>query len=196
MSSDERGSDDNAPGIFDDLPVIDTADAGLPGSVELGAFSISLSVANLDASRGFYERLGFVVTGGEAEQGWLILKNGESTLGLFHGMFEGNILTFNPGLTNRMERLASFTDVRDIQEQLEAAGLPLKTRVDAGTTGAGSITLIDPDGNPGTHRPVLLTSMVSRGDASRGSTGGGTAGRSRRPMRARAGGSTARRYRR
>lgn len=84
----------------------------------------------------------------DAGQGWLILKNGETILGLFHGMFERNMLTFNPGLTNRMERIESFTDVRDVQAQLEAAGLSLEARVEDDTTGAGSITLIDPDGNP------------------------------------------------
>lgn len=133
---------------FDDLPRVPAADASQPGSVELGAFSISLNVADLEASRDFYQRLGFVVTGGEADQGWLILRNGESILGLFHGMFERNILTFNPGLTNRMERLESFTDVREVQARLEAAGLTPQTRVDPDGSGAGSITLLDPDGNP------------------------------------------------
>lgn len=142
-----QGTEDT-PGLFDHLPVVPAADATQPGTVELGAFSVSLNVADLDASREFYEKLGFVVTGGDAEQGWLILLNGESVLGLFHGMFDRNILTFNPGLTNRMERLASFTDVRDIQAQLEAVGLALETRVEPDTTGAGSVTLIDPDGNP------------------------------------------------
>ncbi len=144
-----EGEGDEAPaGIFDHLPVVPAADAAQPGTVELGAFSVSLNVADLDASREFYEKLGFVATGGDADQGWLILANGETVLGLFHGMFDRNILTFNPGLTNRMERLASFTDVRDIQAQLEAAGLALETQVESDTTGAGSVTLIDPDGNP------------------------------------------------
>jgi catechol 2,3-dioxygenase-like lactoylglutathione lyase family enzyme len=148
MDSDPTSGDDGSQGIFDDLPVVPAAGDTQPGTVELGAFSVSLNVADLAASREFYEQLGFVVTGGDPDQGWLILKNGEAILGLFHGMFERNILTFNPGLTNRMERLASFTDVRDVQAQLEAAGLTLVTRTEPDTSGAGSITLIDPDGNP------------------------------------------------
>jgi catechol 2,3-dioxygenase-like lactoylglutathione lyase family enzyme len=144
----EQQSNEDPPGIFEHLPVVPAADPTQPGTVELGAFSISLNVADLEASREFYEKLGFATTGGDPDQGWLILTNGECVLGLFHGMFERNILTFNPGLTNRMERLASFTDLRDIQAQLESGGLPLETRVEPDTTGAGSITLIDPDGNP------------------------------------------------
>ena len=116
--------------------------------MDLGAFSISLTVKDLDASRQFYEKLGFEVTGGEADKGWLILKNGEAILGLFHGMFEKNILTFNPGLDNRMNRLEEFTDVRDIQKRLEEQGLELDTRTDESTSGAASLTLSDPDGNP------------------------------------------------
>lgn len=120
----------------------------LPGTIDLGAFSISLAVADLAASQTFYEKLGFVTVGGDAEQNWLILKNGETTLGLFHGMFDKNIITFNPGLDNRMGQPADFTDVRKIQEKLDSAGLELETRADPDTTGAASITLIDPDGNP------------------------------------------------
>ena len=133
---------------MDDLPTVPEAEGDLPGSLELGAFSISLTVADLDRSRAFYEALGFEVTGGEAEGGWLILKNGRSTLGLFHGMFDRNILTFNPGLTDRMERLERFTDVREIQERLEAAGIELTERVEDGSEGAGHLALVDPDGNP------------------------------------------------
>ena len=129
----------------DELPVVPAA-AGLPGRLELGAFSVSLSVADLDASRGFYEKLGFEVTGGAAEHDYLILKNGETTIGLFHGMFEGNILTFNPGLTTRMERLESYTDVRTVQASLEEQGMLLQTRAE-GEAGPASITLSDPDGN-------------------------------------------------
>lgn len=131
-----------------DLPTIPSADASLPGELELGAFSVSLSVADLDRSRAFYEQLGFVVTGGDADHDYLILKNGETTIGLFHGMFDGNILTFNPGLTNRMERLESFTDVREIQQQLDGSNTPIAQRVDADSTdGPASMTLVDPDGN-------------------------------------------------
>lgn len=131
-----------------DLPTVPSADRSLPGGIELGAFSISLSVADLDRSRQFYENLGFVVTGGDPEADYLILKNGETTLGLFHGMFEGNILTFNPGLTNRMERIENFTDVREIQRSLDEADIELTGRVDAESpAGPASIMFIDPDGN-------------------------------------------------
>lgn len=123
-------------------------DADLPGTLDLGAFSISLAVADLAASKTFYEALGFVVTGGSAEDNYLMLKNGESTLGLFHGMFDKNILTFNPGLDNRMNQLHAFTDVREIQDQITAAGLELVQTVEADTAGPASITLLDPDGNP------------------------------------------------
>jgi len=130
------------------LPSAPAADPSLPGTMELGAFSLSLSVADLDASVDFYRRLGFVVTGGDADAGWIIMKNGESTLGLFHGMYERNMLTFNPGLTPRMERLDRFTDVRDLQRSLEAAGIAVESSIEPGSTGPGSITVIDPDGNP------------------------------------------------
>lgn len=113
----------------------------------LGAFSASLAVADLDRSRAFYEALGFEVTGGDPDAGWLILRNGETTIGLFHGMFERNILTFNPGLTPRMERLEEYTDVREVQQRLEEAGLEPVERVQT-DEGAGHLTLEDPDGNP------------------------------------------------
>lgn len=119
----------------------------LPGTLDLGMFSSSLTVADLEASLAFYETLGFVEVGGSREANYLILKNGESTLGLFTGMFERNILTFNPGLTPRMERLDEYTDVREIQQRIEDGGLIPVERV--GTDdGAGSVTLEDPDGNP------------------------------------------------
>ena len=131
-----------------DLPTVPSADLSLPGELELGAFSISLSVADLDRSRSFYEQLGFVVSGGDPEADYLILKNGETTIGLFHGMFEGNILTFNPGLTNRMERVETYTDVRDIQRALDEADVAITERVDPESAeGPASITLVDPDGN-------------------------------------------------
>ncbi len=116
--------------------------------MNLGAFSISLNVKDLQESRAFYEKLGFEVSGGSAEQNYLILKNGESIIGIFYGMFERNILTFNPGLTNRMDRLKEFTDVREIQRHLKQQGLTLATEADESTTGAASLTLTDPDGNP------------------------------------------------
>ena len=121
--------------------------SALPGTLDLGAFSVSLAVADLTASREFYERLGFVVTGGATEENYLILKNAETTIGLFHGMFDANILTFSPGLSPTMERLDEFTDVRRIQELLDREGVELTQRVDPGTSGPGHITLTDPDGN-------------------------------------------------
>lgn len=110
--------------------------------------SVSLAVADLDASRAFYEALGFVVSGGDADSGWLMMKNGEATIGLFAGMFDRNIITFNPGITNRMERLESFTDIREIQTRLVDAGLELGEQPEPGSSGAAHITLVDPDGNP------------------------------------------------
>ena len=131
-----------------ELPMVPSADFSLPGTLELGAFSISLSVADLGRSGTFYEQLGFVVTGGDPEGDYLMLKNGETTIGLFHGVFEGNILTFNPGLTNRMERIETFTDVRDIQRTLESSNTGIKDRVDPESTdGPASITVVAPDGN-------------------------------------------------
>ncbi len=116
--------------------------------MELGAFSVSLAVADLEASRHFYETLGFTVTGGDAAENWLIMVNGTTILGLFHGMFDSNILTFNPGLNNDMNEVDPFTDVRTIQAHLEANDVALTTSVDPESTeGPASITLRDPDGN-------------------------------------------------
>lgn len=116
--------------------------------MELGAFSVSLAVADLAASQAFYEKLGFRVTGGDAEQDYLILASGTTIIGLFHGMFESNILTFNPGLTNNMEQVDDFTDVRDLQTAVEEAGIELDERVDGDNpAGPAHITLTDPDGN-------------------------------------------------
>ncbi len=115
--------------------------------MDLGAFSISLAVKDLSASRAFYEKLGFEATGGSEEESYLILMNGESLIGLFQGMFDKNILTFNPGLNNRKERLEEFTDVREIQRTLKELEVEVMTEVDESTSGAGSIVLVDPDGN-------------------------------------------------
>ncbi len=132
---------------LNDLPKVPKGPQGLPGKLELGAFSISLNVKDLDASKTFYEKLGFEVTGGSADHNYLILKNGPTTLGLFQGMFEQNILTFNPGLTDRMELIEDYTDVREVQKKLQDAGLELGQVVES-ESGPASITLIDPDGNP------------------------------------------------
>lgn len=114
----------------------------------LGAFSVSLAVKDLEASRAFYEKLDFVVVGGEARQKWLILRNGSVTMGLFQGMFERNILTFNPGWDATAQPVAEFTDVREHQRQFRASGLPLATEADEKSTGPASLMLVDPDGNP------------------------------------------------
>ncbi len=116
--------------------------------MDLGTFSISLAVKNLQASKAFYEKLGFEVFGGDASQNWLILKNGDHTIGLFQGMFEKNILTFNPGWDSNAQKLESFTDVRDLQRQLKAQGVELQSEADESTTGPASFIAVDPDGNP------------------------------------------------
>jgi len=116
--------------------------------MELGAFSISLAVKNIETSRAFYEKFGFEVVGGDASQNWLILRNGDHTIGLFQGMFEENILTFNPGWDSRAHELGTFTDVRDLQRQLKAAGVQLVSEADETTTGPASFVAVDPDGNP------------------------------------------------
>ena len=115
--------------------------------MQLGAFSVSLAVKDIAVSKAFYEKLGFTTMGGEQSQGWLILKNGSTVIGLFQGMFEKNILTFNPGWDQNAGMLASFTDVREVQKSLEAQGVALTTRADPGTRGPAHIILSDPDGN-------------------------------------------------
>lgn len=115
--------------------------------MDLGGFSVSLPVADLAASRAFYERLGFEVVGGDAEQNWLILRNGEATIGLFHGMFDQPILTFNPGLLQDGNRLDDFTDVREFQAALLAGGVELAESTDADGTGPAHIVFTDPDGH-------------------------------------------------
>ncbi len=116
--------------------------------MELGAFSISLAVKDLAASQAFYEKLGFEVFHGDAAQNWLIMKNGAHVIGLFQGMFEDNILTFNPGWDQESRPLDSFTDVRDLQRQLKAEGVEIASEADESTTGPASFMVIDPDGNP------------------------------------------------
>jgi catechol 2,3-dioxygenase-like lactoylglutathione lyase family enzyme len=116
--------------------------------MELGAFSISLAVKDLEASRIFYEKFGFTVFAEEAAHNWLILKNGRHVIGIFQGMFEKNILTFNPGWNSDAVKLDSFTDVRELQRQLKAAGVPLITEADEAGTGPASVMAVDPDGNP------------------------------------------------
>jgi len=116
--------------------------------MDLGAFSTSLAVKDIKASRDFYEKLGFEVTCDESDQGWMMLRNGDCHIGLFRGMFEKNILTFNPGMSVGMDRVDEFTDVRDIQRTLKKRGIVLSNEADETTTGAASVVLEDPDGNP------------------------------------------------
>ena len=115
--------------------------------MNLGAFSISLSVKDLEASRAFYEKLGFAVFAGEADKKYYILKNGAHLIGIFEGMFEGNILTFNPGWDQDAQQLKQFTDVREIQRKLKADGIALNQEVDEKGSGPGNVILSDPDGN-------------------------------------------------
>ncbi len=116
--------------------------------MELGAFSISLAVKDLEASKEFYEKLGFGIFGGDAEQNWLIMKNGDHVIGLFQGMFEKNSLTFNPGWDGNAGELDSFTDIRELQRQLKAQGVEFISEADEGSSGPASFILADPDGNP------------------------------------------------
>lgn len=125
--------------------------------MELGAFSVSLSVKNLAKSRAFYEALGFEVVAGDPEHGYQVLRNGVALIGLFQGMFDGNILTFNPGWSQEAAELDSFDDVREIQSRLEAAGLDLSERADPDSDGRAHIMLTDPDGNA-----ILIDQHVSR----------------------------------
>jgi len=116
-------------------------------SMDLGNFSVSLAVKDIEASKSFYEKFGFKVFMGNAAQKWLIMKNGEHVIGLFQGMFEKNVLTFNPGWDSNAQNLASFTDVRELQRQLKAKGVKLQTEADEKTTGPASFMAVDPDGN-------------------------------------------------
>lgn len=116
--------------------------------MDLGTFSVSLAVKDINASKAFYETLGFKVFMGDISQNWLILKNGEHVIGLFQGMFERNILTFNPGWDKNAQKLDAFTDIREIQKQLKAQGIKFLNEAGKNTTGAASFMLVDPDGNP------------------------------------------------
>lgn len=116
--------------------------------MQLGAFSISLPVKDLAASKAFYETLGFTTVGDYSDQGWMILKSGDTIVGLFKGMFDKPMLTFNPGWDQGAQPLDSFSDVRQIQAHLKANGITLENEVDEAGSGPGSITVIDPDGNP------------------------------------------------
>lgn len=116
--------------------------------MQLGCFSVSLAVKDIHASRAFYEKLAFSVYAGNADHGWLILKNGDHNIGIFQGMFEKNILTFNPGWDQHAKDVDPFTDLRELQRQLKAQGVQIVKEVDETTTGPASFVIEDPDGNP------------------------------------------------
>ena len=115
--------------------------------MELGSFSVSLAVKDIEASKRFYEKLGFTAFAGDQSQNWLILKNGDHVIGLFQGMFDKNILTFNPGWDQNAQTLAAFTDVRDLQRQLKSQGVQMQLEADESTTGPASFIVVDPDGH-------------------------------------------------
>jgi catechol 2,3-dioxygenase-like lactoylglutathione lyase family enzyme len=125
--------------------------------MQLGNFSVSLAVKDLKASKAFYEALGFVIKGGDAKMGFLIMQNGTTNIGLFQGMFKGNLLTFNPGWTQDAQRVDGFTDVRDLQAQLRDKGIELTTQAAPDGNGPASFTLVDPDGNA-----ILIDQHVPR----------------------------------
>jgi catechol 2,3-dioxygenase-like lactoylglutathione lyase family enzyme len=116
--------------------------------MELGAFSVSLTVKDIHASKSFYEKLGFVQRGGDIKQNWVVLRNGDHLIGLFQGMFDKNMLTFNPGWDQHKDTPDSFTDIRVLQRALKAAGVAFSSEADESTTGPASFVLVDPDGNP------------------------------------------------
>jgi lactoylglutathione lyase len=116
--------------------------------MNLGNFSVSLAVKDIHASRAFYEALGFTAFHDQSQHGWMILKNGDAVVGLFQGMFEKNMLCFNPGWDNKGQNVDPFTDVREIQRRLKAQGITPATEVDESTTGRGHLIVVDPDGNP------------------------------------------------
>ncbi|MDM5331580.1 VOC family protein [Neobacillus sp. CF12] len=115
--------------------------------MKLGAFSVSLNVKDISVSKAFYEDLGFQTLGGDITQNWLILKNENTVIGLFQGMFENNILTFNPGWNQNAENLESFTDIREIQKQLKEKGITMLSEADESTEGPAHFIIEDPDGN-------------------------------------------------
>ena len=126
-------------------------------SVQLGNFCISLDVKDIKASKAFYEKLGFQQTRGKVEQNWVVMMNGTTSIALFHGFFEKNTLTFNPGWDSKKETLKEFQDVRDIQRIVKERGLKLQTEADEKTDGPASFTLVDPDGNP-----ILVDQVVAK----------------------------------
>lgn len=142
------------PGLADTAHAEPAADTGTSkakqkeSGMQLGNFSVSLAVKDIAASRSFYEKLGFTASMGKEEQKWLIMKNGDVVIGLFQGMWEKNMLTFNPGWDKNAQKLPSYTDIREIQRQLKAKGVPFTLEADETTTGPASFMIEDPDGNP------------------------------------------------
>ena len=116
--------------------------------MDLGAFSISLTVKDIKVSKDFYEKLGFTIFGGDITQNWLIMKNGNSIVGLFQSMFDKNMLTFNPGWDMDANNLDSYTDIRGLQRKLKEQGVEFTSKADESSTGPASFMLLDPDGNP------------------------------------------------
>ena len=116
--------------------------------MNLGAFSVSLAVEDIEVSISFYKKLGFVEFAGEVSENWTIMKNGDHVIGLFQGMFDRNIMTFNPGWDSSASELGDFTDIREIQRQLKEAGIELISEADESSTGPASLMMVDPDGNP------------------------------------------------
>ena len=116
--------------------------------MDLGAFSVSLAVKDIQASKAFYEKLGFKSFHGDCAENWTILKNGDHVIGLFQGMFPKNILTFNPGWDQDAKKLPKFTDVRELQKRLKAQGVKFEQSADETTKGPASFVVVDPDGNP------------------------------------------------
>lgn len=115
--------------------------------MDLGSFSVSLAVRDINASQAFYEKLGFTAFAGDAAENWLMMRNRDHVIGLFQGMFPDNLLTFNPGWNQHCEPQSNFTDIRELQQRLEDAGLSLQSAVEEGSSGPASLTLTDPDGN-------------------------------------------------
>lgn len=129
-------------------PNLSSSINGMEVCMQLGAFSVSLAVKDIQASKDFYEKFGFSEMGGDITQKWLIMKNGQCVIGLFEGMFDKNILTFNPGWDQNAQALESFTDVRDLQRALKDNGIVPVTEADETTSGPASMVVVDPDGNP------------------------------------------------
>jgi lactoylglutathione lyase len=132
-------------------------EANQESKMQFGNFSVSLTVKDIKASQEFYEKLDFVPIGGNVSQNWLIMQNGTTTIGLFQGMFEKNLLTFNPGWNHKSETLSEFQDVRELQATLKKRGIVPATEADPATTGPASFVIVDPDGNP-----MLVDQHVSK----------------------------------